>query len=311
MKRYRVNPCNELQEMTQSMTSDSRDSPPKPTPCTSGAVLEPGGTEAAAVIRYLLVAVAAGLNMAIGFVFHPGANAYLVIGMPITVLFQVFVARRPLRELWFIMGQEMKWDRWTSLLFVLFLIGPGQAIVSGFRNGSWAVTVYGIAAIAGAAGASLAFRVLDRANLLRLGLLLVVIIPAGAVRLIINTAAGGHGSGNLEILARLSTALQSLLFYIPAVFVAEEVFFRGALDSYLHRREKGMGWFSAAYISVLWGLWHLPIVHPLTRLTVAVIICVQLILGLALSWLWRRTGNMAMNGTFHAFIDALRNAIAF
>ncbi len=259
--------------------------------------------------RYAAVAAAVGLEIAIGFHFRLDANAYLVIGMPVTLLFQLFVARRPLRELWLLKGQEMKWDIWTTLLFAVFLIGPGQAIILGFRRGSWATAVYGFAAIIGAAGAALAFRVLDKPNLRRVLFLLAATIPIGAFRLFIDSTVGGHGFGNMEIVSRLSTMIQSLLFYIPAVFVAEEVFFRGALDSYLHRSEKKFGWLSAAYVSVLWGLWHLPLVHPLTPAIVLGIIGVQLFLGLIFSWLWRRSGNMAVNGSFHAIIDALRNAL--
>ncbi len=266
-------------------------------------------TESPTVVRYIAVTAAVGLNMAIGFLFRPGANAYLVIGMPVTVLFQIFVARRPLRELWFTKGQTLKWDRWTSLLFVLFLIGPVQAIIEGFRIGSWAVTVYGFAAIVGAAGAALAFRVLDKSDLRNTVVLLLAMIPLGAFRLFFDLAVGGHGFGDLQIAGRLSTMIQSLLFYIPALFVAEEVFFRGALDSYLQRFEDGFGWFPAAYVSTLWGLWHLPLFHPLTPLIVSEVIGTQLFLGLILSWMWRRSGNMAMNGTFHAVMDALRNAL--
>src|SRR5205814_1740534 len=54
----------------------------------------------------------------------------------------------------------------------------------------------------------------------------------------------------------------SLLQYVPVVFVIEEVFFRGALDSYVHRVGEGTGWGSAVFVSALWGLWHLPLSFP-------------------------------------------------
>jgi membrane protease YdiL (CAAX protease family) len=43
----------------------------------------------------------------------------------------------------------------------------------------------------------------------------------------------------------------SLLQYTAVVFVLEEVFFRGALDSYLHEGESDM--LSAVFVSALWA----------------------------------------------------------
>lgn len=260
--------------------------------------------------RYFAATAVVAAYIGLGFLLHPDANAYLVLGMPITVLFQVFVARRPLHELWLVKGQVMKWDRGTILWLILFLIGPVQAVVSGFMAVDWAVTVYGFAAIIGAAGAAVAFRALGKTAILRLSFLLLLTIPVGLARLLIGLATKGQGIADAELGGRLLTEVESLLFYIPAVFVAEEVFFRGALDTYLHRDERGFGWKSAVYVSLLWGLWHTPIVHPLTWFVLLEILAAQLMLGLILSWLWRRDGNLAVNGTVHAIIDALRNALA-
>lgn len=263
------------------------------------------------VYRYLAVTAAVGIEIALGFLFHMGPNAYLVIGIPITVLFQIFVARRPLRELWLLGGQTIKWDSVTVLLLALFLIGPVQTIVSAFKAGNWTVTVYGFATIIGAAGAAIAFRALGKSNLRELGVILLLIISVGLFRLLTDLGVKAQGAGGPEIASRVWTAIQSLLFYIPASFVVEEVFFRGALDSHLHRHERGKGWLSAAYVSILWGLWHTPIVNPLTLRLFFEIVAAQLVTGLILSWIWRRTGNLAMNGTFHAVLDAIRNALAF
>jgi membrane protease YdiL (CAAX protease family) len=56
-------------------------------------------------------------------------------------------------------------------------------------------------------------------------------------------------------------------------------------------------------------LWHAPIVGALSIQVVLSLIVVQLVLGLVLSWYWRQTGNMAVPGTMHALLDALRNAV--
>lgn len=261
------------------------------------------------VIRYLLVTAAVGASIALGFLLRLRGNAYLLIGMPITVLFQLFVARRPLRELWLRDGQPIIVDWRTLLLAAFFLIGPIQTIVLGSRLRDWSVIVYGIVAVVGAGGAAVAFRVLPRAGLRQLGVLFLVSIPIALARVLIDLAAGGHDPSNLLIGRRLWVDVRSLLFYLPAVFVAEEVFFRGALDSYLHRGDTGRGWFSAAFVSLLWGFWHTPVYHPLTPTLIASLLGVQLFLGLILSWLWRRSGNLAMNGSVHALVDAVRNTL--
>jgi membrane protease YdiL (CAAX protease family) len=261
--------------------------------------LQPGGRRA---VQYAWVALAVGLYSALGFVFNLDTNTYLLVGIPITVLFQLFVARRPLQQLWLNHGQAFVFDRWTVAWWLLLVIGPIMTISDGVRAQVWPVVIYGVVAIGGAMGAAFALRVLDMAHLRLLGLLTLMLIPIGLVRALTQGA-------DAELGARAVEAIKSLLFYVPAVFVVEEVFFRGALDSYLHRDEKETGWASAAFVSVLWGLWHAPIVGALSLPVVVSLVVVQLALGLVLSWYWRKTGNLAVPGTMHALLDALRNAI--
>ncbi len=256
-----------------------------------------------------MVALVVAVYVALGFIFRPNANAYLLLGMPITVLFQLCVARRPLRELWLREGQPFRFDRWTAALLVVLLIGPVEAIVQGVRGSDWAVTAYGCAALLGAVGAALSFRVLGRARLRQLVILLVIAVPLALARLLAALVLAGGNTHELAAAHRLWLGVQSLLFYVPAVFVAEEVLFRGAFDSYLHRRESGAGWASAAFVSILWGLWHTPIAGSLSVPVVVELVLFQLALGLILSWLWRQTGNLAMPGTVHAIVDGVRNAI--
>lgn len=284
---------------------------------TSAPADKPGGPGSlnaqhspAQALRYAVVTLLVATWVALGFAFHLTTNTYLLIGMPITLLFQLLIARRPLRELWLAQGQALRFDRWTVAWLLLFLIGPLQAIVSSVRSSDWVVTIYGVAALIGAIGAALAFRALGRSNLWQLGLLMLIMLPIGLARLLIQQMIGGEGLHDLEIGNRLLEEVQSLLFYVPAVFVAEEVFFRGALDSYLHRHELGAGWGSAAFVSILWGLWHTPIAGHLSLFVVLELVVAQLIVGMILSTLWRRTGNLAVPGTTHAVLDALRNALA-
>src|SRR2546430_2759354 len=131
-------------------------------------------TERPRLLRYGLVTLTVGLYVGLGFLFRPDANTYLLLGMPITVLFQCLIARRPLLELWLRNGQALRMDRWPAAWLVLFLVGPVQAMADGVRSGSWPVAIYGLAALLGALGAALAFRALGPSALRQLGLLVIL-----------------------------------------------------------------------------------------------------------------------------------------
>ena len=71
---------------------------------------------------------------------------------------------------------------------------------------------------------------------------------------------------------------------------------------------------SAAVVSCLWGLWHLPLVaadgHGMSLLLRAQSLAIaHMITGIPLSIYWRRSGNLLVPGVAHAFIDAVRNAL--
>jgi membrane protease YdiL (CAAX protease family) len=99
---------------------------------------------------------------------------------------------------------------------------------------------------------------------------------------------------------------QYMLLYFPAVFLLEEVVFRGALDSHLQREGERYGALTAIYVSLLWALWHIPVAggEPVIGL-----ILVMGTVGPFLSLWWRRSGNLAVSGGTHTFIDSVRNAV--
>jgi len=103
----------------------------------------------------------------------------------------------------------------------------------------------------------------------------------------------------------LPILLTSFLHYVPTVFVFEEVVFRGALDSHLHRPGERHGGWTAAYISFLWCMWHAPLFgwDEFANLLVA-----MFPMGIVLSIYWRKSGNLGVSGTAHALNDSIRNA---
>ncbi len=67
---------------------------------------------------------------------------------------------------------------------------------------------------------------------------------------------------------------------------------------------------TAVLVSVLWGLWHLPVSGrlPLPYLVLELVAWHTLV-GVPLSLAWRRSGNLAGPALAHAAIDAVRNGM--
>jgi membrane protease YdiL (CAAX protease family) len=139
-----------------------------------------------------------------------------------------------------------------------------------------------------------------------LGVLLVVGPSMIAARY---GASAVHPTGGRLGLAALF-GIESLLLYIPALFVMEEVAFRGAIDSHVHHSGERHGVASAIFVSVLWGLWHYPVIpHATVIQTVAQMLLLQVAVGPFLSIYWRKSGNLMVPAFVHATIDSVRNAL--
>jgi membrane protease YdiL (CAAX protease family) len=267
---------------------------------------------ATAVDRRLARAVVATLviggYMAVGFMFGLSSDAYLLVGIPITIAFQALVVRRPLRALWLRGAPRVALTRRSAAAVVVVAIAPAATAVRGAQQGDPVLAAYGIAAVVGALGAVYAIRAMDReavrttvrASLIN-GFILVVVMVA--FRLITGGFQGNFGGA-------VATAVISAATYLPVVFVMEEVLFRGLLDPYL-RRSPGRDRASAIYGSALWGLWHLPVMSvDLGLLAIPYLVVIHTALGIVLVSAWRRTGNLAAPGIAHAVADAMRNAVA-
>jgi len=88
------------------------------------------------------------------------------------------------------------------------------------------------------------------------------------------------------------------------------VTFRGALDSHVHHPGEPHEILSAVCVSALRGLWHYPIAPSGTLLaTIGQLLLLHVPVGVFLSVYWRRSGNLLVPGSTHAFMDAVRNAI--
>jgi hypothetical protein len=194
--------------------------------------------------------------VAIGFIFDLGEPAngqsiYLVIGIPLTIVFQLFVRQRPLQELWGSQQPEAGGRAVFVPLVVVLLVVPMYLFVRDVDDGAGFV-LYDLALFVGAVGAAYAVKQFVDATWRDLGQCL---LTAG----LIGTLAA------LDMYANVSTAhpfaspfdapalrdfFVSLGTYIAAVFVVEEVWFRGALDSYIHHPGENHG----IFLSIYWRL---------------------------------------------------------
>lgn len=264
-------------------------------------------------LRVVVACAVVGAYAALGLVFRLDANTYLLLGIPFTLLFPLVLHRRPIRELW-VRGTPPPLDRWVWVTALALAVVPAHGlleVLTGRRgSGHWSEVVYSAATVGGVLPVAWALRGLGRTGLRRLTGCLATAGLIGVSTVVGGFLVSGQGAPRPVPWASLGLGLESLLMYLPLVFVLEEVFFRGALDSYLHRHGEPGGRWSAAVVSALWGLWHLPVAGvPITGGVVAGVLAFQIPVGMFLSLWWRRSGNLAVPGITHAVIDSVRNAL--
>jgi hypothetical protein len=267
-------------------------------------------TAASLARRSIVVSAVVAIYITLGFLLRLDPNSYLLLGIPITLLFQVFIQRRPLRALWLRDAPPLRLDAVLVLVFLALAVVPVITLVQGVQAGTWPVAMYGAVSIVGAFGAAYATRAMTGTAVRQVGWCLASagVIGIGLVLLAVVTQRG------LDLVPNAVTAARvfgfSLLQYVAVSFVIEEVFFRGALDSYIHRSEADPGWVSAIVVSALWGLWHLPISFPTAGWgSIPALLVFQIAVGVPLSIWWRRSGNLAVPSVAHALIDAVRNVL--
>jgi membrane protease YdiL (CAAX protease family) len=259
--------------------------------------------------QILAVVAFVGVWMTLGIVLRLDGNQYLLLGLPLTLLFQRLVARKPIRAMWVREAPPARW----SLAAIATTAALGAVAVwmgiDSMRARKWTLVGYSMVQAMGAVAAGYAIAPLDRERLRR-GAVATLIAIAIGVSLDVGRYVLGHGHFAPRVF------VISLLQYQAVTFLVEEVTFRGALDAYV--AERFPRWWSALVPAFLWGLWHLPIL-PLPpgsapRLVLyagaaVVLVVVHLPIGLALAMAWRRSGNLWLPSFAHSFLDAIRNAI--
>ena len=267
--------------------------------------------------KYLEVLLFVALWMVFGWTFHLSVNAYLLLGVPLLAFFQLGIRREPLRKLWVRDAASFQLDWLGLLLAALLMVVPGRDLfLTALPQRMWLVALWLFCALAGALFAGFALR-RQRADAARRGLpgflaaLLIGVAVMAAMALL-----NGHSAAFPPF--KLLSLMPQFLSYFAVSFVLEEVVFRGALDSHLYQTGTDQPssdslWLSAIFVSVLWGLWHLPTFSITTAAALAVLIpyliAVHTLIGVPLSFAWRGGGTLLLPAAAHALIDTYRNII--
>ena len=242
-----------------------------------------------------------------GYLLHLPSNGYLLLGIPLTAAFQLLVRRRPLRELFAAGTARFALTRQGAAIATVLAVTPGIYAAQAVVTGDWVTVGWYLAATGGAIAAGFSLRAGSIATTLR-DAARPIALGAGGMAAVFGLLHVATATP-LPALAALAAVAKYTALYFPATFLMEEVAFRGAVDAHVHHDGEGRGWASAVFVSVLWGLWHLPVSSgfPLPVL-LAELVVVHIALGVWLSFAWRRTRNLAPPALAHAVIDAVRNA---
>jgi len=261
--------------------------------------------------------------IAVGSVFKLEGNIYLLLGVPLTVGFQLIVRKEPLRALWVRNAPTLNMASFNApakLIGLIFAVGNTLILYEGYvANHSLIFLLYELVAICGTIPLAYSFHNFTRQMLRPF---MMCLATAGGIAVGFNVAAyllrvfALHVAQPVSVTAFLTIWLVSLVEYLPVLFLVEEVWFRGAFDSHVYHFGEKYPNLTALYVSLLWGAWHFPILYtPQMGLTAGITTLVFLLLfqgtvGYFLSIYWRKTGNLLVTGSVHAFADAVRNGLS-
>lgn len=258
--------------------------------------------------RVIEVGAFVAVWVAAGYLLPVSSNGYLLLGIPLTIAFQVLVRRRPLHELFAATATRFRVDRRGVAIAVVLAVVPGYYAAKALADHDWTTSGWYLAGAAGAICAAFALRTGSARSALR-SAVLPVTVGAGGMALVYGLLHLVHGTP-LPAGTAVAALVKYIALYFPVTFLLEEVTFRGALDAHVHHDSETRGWASAVYLSTLWGVWHLPVSHALPLpLQLTELVVVHIVLGVPLSIAWRRSRNLAGPALAHAVNDAVRNAL--
>jgi hypothetical protein len=263
------------------------------------------------VRRYIEVTAFVGAWMALGWGLSLDENSYLLVGVPLTLAFQVMVRRRPIATMWVRGTATIR----LSILFIVvaaaLALAPGLLLVTSYGSLDWVVVIWLCCAVAGSIPAAFSIEHQERGPFARAVWPALIALAGGCMLFaFLPEADGTRGS-----LPRTVGIIEQFLLYFPVFFTLEEVSFRGVIDAHLTNGAtiaSHSAWGSAFFVSALWGLWHLPNNPPSDQslfIEGFYSVAFHCAIGVPLSFAWRSGGTLLLPALAHAFIDSYRNAV--
>src|SRR6266496_4593833 len=164
--------------------------------------------------KYIEVLIFVVLWMAAGWVFHLDTIAYLLFGVPLVVLFQLFISRRSLWNLWVRDATTFRLSLIGIVIAALLILAPGYDLFfDALPKKSWMAVLWLLFAMAGAVFAAFALS-RQRASATRQGLPSFVAALLIGISYISVTALAEHHSIGLPFpkLAFFAQAVLALLY---------------------------------------------------------------------------------------------------
>ena len=250
----------------------------------------------------------------LGHDLHLDPNSYLLVGIPLLVVFQLFVARRPITELWLKHQPAFRLSKLGWVAAVVAMIYPAYSLIEGWRVAGLPERIWFIAATLGAIPLGFAVGHAPRKTWLVLLVCFAIAGTLGCAEMAVGSMAMHHRWGlPHDAMTTVRIIARNFLLYLPVCFMIEEVFFRGGLDSFMQREGDRHGWLTAVLLSAFWGWWHLAIFPKTTWMELGVLVIVlplmHLIPGVTFSYSWRMSGSLLAPAVVHSFIDSFRNAV--
>lgn len=257
--------------------------------------------------RYIECTALVALWIACGEVFELSTPAYALLGVPLIAVFQLAVVRKPICNLWVREADRFRLDRWGILIAIGLMVVPAH---SAYKESSIMWRLVDLCGVVGAPFAAFALRSQSSRKLKEAFPSFGATVLIGGSSMAMRFISKGLSPG-----FKASFLLGNSVLIFPMLFVLEEVAFRGALDGHIMRAQgkRLSEWGSAMFVSVLWALWHLPVAHGITgwwlvRLAGSLLVG-QILVGVPLSFCWRKSGTLVLPAAAHALLDAYRNAI--
>jgi len=244
--------------------------------------------------------------VALGLFLELQTASYLIIGIPLTIAFQRLIVRKPIYNLWLRNEEKFQLSRKAWLIILCFLIFPIYKLASIAIKHQLTLTTFGYysVCIAGCFAAGYCFSHFTKKTTKDF---LLCFCTTGLARMSLYFMPLIIGQPKYQL--NYARGFEALLTYIPVAFIVEEVIFRGMLDTYVYQSDNRSGLRSALFISILWGLWHLPLSNSTNSIPFIILSPIIVSLwGILLSIFWRRSGNLAVPVFSHAIADAIRDA---